>query len=64
MARAGNLAKLVKMIVDEMEAKGIFDTCLNCVHWHETKEICTKFNERPPAEVIIHGCEHHDVIPF
>lgn len=42
-------------------------TCLNCVHFNEPTEICTKFNQRPPARVIALSCEQHEDnhdIPF
>ncbi len=38
--------------------------CTTCLHWRE-HEICAKFSERPPARIIIVGCEAHtDLIPF
>jgi hypothetical protein len=39
-------------------------SCLQCMHWEELKETCKLFNERPPAKVIVNGCQHHDFIPF
>lgn len=39
-------------------------SCLQCMHWKENKEICEKFNQRPPAKVIVNGCQYHDFIPF
>jgi len=39
-------------------------SCLQCMHWDEIKEICKKFNERPPAKTIVNGCKFHDFIPF
>lgn len=47
-----------------MENKGWFNTCLNCCEWNETNELCNKFKERPPAKIIVKGCEHHTDIPF
>lgn len=44
---------------------GYFTTCLNCDHWQDNPELCKKFNQRPPAKVIVVGCEEHsDSIPF
>jgi len=39
-------------------------TCLTCHLFNEANEICTKFNQRPPARVIANGCQHWDDIPF
>jgi hypothetical protein len=39
-------------------------SCLQCMHWNEIKEVCKKFNERPPAKTIVNGCKFHDFIPF
>lgn len=40
-------------------------TCLNCDHFDETKELCNKFGQRPPARIIAFGCEHYvDRVPF
>ena len=44
--------------------QGYFMTCLNCHHWQERTELCGKFNARPPAKVIVSGCEEHTDIPF
>lgn len=35
-------------------------TCLNCEHWAENSEICNLVNQRPPASVIVSGCEKHE----
>ena len=40
-------------------------TCLNCEYWDHDLAQCGKFEARPPAEVVVIGCEHWlDVIPF
>lgn len=31
-------------------------TCLNCEHWQSTGEVCQRYQTRPPAHVIVHGC--------
>ena len=36
---------------------GWFSTCLNCHYWQAEKELCGKFNARPPAKIIAFGCE-------
>lgn len=47
-----------------MMEQGYFSTCLNCHHWNDKKEICGKWNARPPAKVIVSGCDDHTDIPF
>jgi hypothetical protein len=40
--------------------------CPNCLHWIKNTETCMKYNQRPPAKVIVKGCEsfEEDEIPF
>lgn len=54
--------------------QGLFRSCLNCEHWtgDDPKQIlhppetCAKFGyQRPPARIIVTGCEaHSDIIPY
>jgi hypothetical protein len=39
-------------------------TCLNCTNFNEKEELCKKASSRPPAEVLVYGCEAWDDIPF
>lgn len=40
-------------------------TCLNCERFDEPTEMCEKFQARPPARIIAHGCdEHEEEVPF
>ena len=48
----------------EREHNYLYQSCLSCIHFHETKEICKLANQRPPAKVIVFGCEHWDFVPF
>lgn len=44
-----------------------FKTCLNCDNFNEITEQCKLWNSRPPARVIVFGCDSHDdkdQIPF
>lgn len=44
-----------------------YKNCLNCAHWHYGKDLCGKFNSKPPTEVIVYSCPSHednDDIPF
>jgi hypothetical protein len=41
--------------------------CTNCFHFNKTADAdtCTLFKLKPPARVIVTGCEKHDwEIPF
>lgn len=35
-------------------------TCVHCVHFTETNEICDVVKQRPPAKIIAFGCEQFD----
>lgn len=44
-----------------------FQNCLNCLNFNEKSEICKLYNAKPPARVIVYGCEKFDdisEIPF
>jgi hypothetical protein len=49
-------------LIDNM----IISTCTNCEDWNREAEVCRRFsNSRPPARVIVTGCEYHQFdIPF
>jgi len=34
-----------------------FRSCLNCDNWSNDKQECSKFNAKPPADVIVFSCE-------
>jgi len=43
----------------------LWQCCLNCDQWEKDKELCQKWNMKPPAKIIILGCEDWEVsIPF
>lgn len=44
--------------------QGYFSTCLDCCYWKDKEELCSKFNARPPAKVIVSGCNEHTDVPF
>jgi hypothetical protein len=58
------LTHLNKLLTTYMLEVGMFQTCLNCCDWNDTTEMCIKFNARPPAKIIVSGCEHHTDIPY
>lgn len=48
-----------------MVVRDCWRCCLNCEHFSRKTETCFKFGQRPPAEVIVHGCAAHEPsIPF
>jgi hypothetical protein len=58
------LKELGQAFADWMQQEGLYKSCLNCCDWQELNETCGKYKMRPPAKVIICGCEHHTDIPF
>lgn len=43
----------------------IYQSCVNCQNFNEPAEICKLANQRPPARVIVFGCNMWDGgIPF
>lgn len=64
MAHEGHIRRLVDSLVDKLYAEGIFRNCTECAYWKATQEICGKYNQRPPAKVIVKGCPDYDELPF
>jgi len=56
--------QLFNRFIDACYAEGWFRNCTGCMHWNAESETCKKFNVRPPAKVIVKGCEEYDEIPF
>lgn len=63
----GLASGLVEWALDQ----GLFRSCLNCQHWTGENptavpaESCSLFRARPPARIIVTGCDSHsDQIPF
>lgn len=57
------------MLSISLQDKDAFtESCVNCVNFDEPKELCRKFQQRPPARIIAYGCtDYEDVettIPF
>lgn len=36
-----------------------FQSCLSCVSFRESDELCLLVNLRPPAKVIVYGCDQY-----
>jgi hypothetical protein len=59
--RANHLIELQAVLITATK----WQTCLNCIDWSKDKEICNRFNARPPAHIIVSGCQDHFAdIPF
>lgn len=57
--------KLALIFTSFLMDNGFFRSCSNCEHWVNGKEICGKYDARPPVKVIVAGCEDHsDFVPF
>jgi len=62
--RQDGMNKLALMFTEFLMEKGLFTTCLNCANWSNQLEKCNLYKVRPPAKVIVVGCETHTDIPF
>lgn len=60
----GKMPELIERIRNAMEAAGVFRNCTECMYWKSDGEMCDLYKQRPPAQVIIDGCDSFDVIPF
>lgn len=65
---AMNEAQRNKLVIERQKAQidnFIWQNCPNCEHWNKDKEECKQWNVRPPASIIVVGCENWFVnIPF
>ena len=53
------------IVLQALLDRGAIRSCLNCDLWRDDPQICEKFGERPPAIVIVFGCESHLTdVPF
>lgn len=64
MKNSTHIIQIANLIFERLKDEGYLDNCTTCVHWQETKEICEKVNRRPPAKIIVTGCELHEIMPF
>lgn len=44
----------------------MWNTCINCGNFNKAEEKCNKFNAKPPAEIIVVGCDEYiiDIVPY
>lgn len=63
-----SLNLVIDAYLREAGNNGIQKSCLSCKHFAEQKgEVCLKFNQRPPARVLVLSCQHYEDdndIPF
>lgn len=53
------------LITDYLKDWFIQKSCLGCQHFILKEEICQIANQRPPAKVIVTGCQsHEETAPF
>lgn len=62
--RHDQINKLILDFTTYMHQHGLLLNCLNCHYWKDKEEICGKYNQRPPAQIIVSGCPEHTDIPF
>lgn len=41
-----------------------FRNCTECANWNDKKDICQKYNVKPPTKILVKGCEEFELIPF
>lgn len=62
--------ELLKLMAYAYAQSDVQRSCINCHHFDQslpTLEVCKKFQKRPPATIIVNGCDAHDDvydIPF
>ena len=50
---------------NKMIEKDCWQTCLNCEHWNKNVEKCKLYEQKPPLNTIVVGCEQwYYEIPF
>lgn len=53
--------------LDKFKAEDLYKTCITCAYFDAKEEKCMKVGVRPPAFIIVRGCEayyNNSDIPF
>lgn len=63
----GNIKYAIEKIFKVGVVSYPYKNCLNCLRWSSERDMCIKFNAKPPTEILVYSCEAHednDDIPF
>lgn len=64
-ARRNRHDQAIAVVVEEWIDMGQYPTCTNCEFYAHDSEVCTKYQAKPPAKVIVKGCSTWEYnIPF
>lgn len=44
------------VLIDRLLSSHAIQGCLNCECWDLKKDLCLKFNAKPPAQTIVYSC--------
>lgn len=59
------LSAVKKEIIEKLDRVIFRQTCITCENFDHDTEICRLANQRPPAKIIVLGCDKWaDDIPF
>ena len=62
-----SLKEVLAEITTRINRVDLYRSCLTCTVWQSKEEMCGKWKQRPPAEVIANGCDDYfdqDDTPF
>lgn len=54
-------------LIKNITRSNIFQNCLNCTSWSLKYDLCSKFNAKPPTDIIVYSCPEYtddQDIPF
>ncbi len=60
---------VTKVLDIVLEDPSIFDVltlnCISCRYFNKETDVCGVYKQRPPARIIVRGCDQHsEVMPF
>lgn len=50
------LQDAMREVFDRLRFDELFVTCLSCQYWDHKGDQCGKYQQKPPAKVIVAGC--------